>query len=484
MSYRDSFISKSGALKIEGIVDKKNKKANSLQRKVNVRQEKLELVLKKSPYNYIMGRQFALIFAIIFTCIAMAGTFFCWEAEEDPIISMKYFVGCSQKPGWTAVFDEEGTLTKFEKDTPESERTVFASIPSDADKLSEDPAVLELAYQLYEIGNIGMLTADCSGYYSTGTAKSYLLDNPVGIDFELVDIRNNKTGEAFRWRSQAVNMEKTSGALGAIMAIFTPTQVERRYYKLGDEDVNYQYTGRFTKDAQGNRVADWSKKYDNSELLDRRSRMENPIPYTMAGYKGSEAQTPETLYGIGNAYYDTVGNLYGTKFDAIFGADVKNTYIPQYRDCNDYADIEGRIISYEKTDQHIFYDADGDPFFNSIKNAYVKYDEEGEFYEVKVVLNSVDGAYAAADTNWAVKDSQSAADEEASFTDIEVTFQLWDNGYFKQWNMYEHWDAPNARNMGRMYADQYYEEQFTYYAPDCDLMQKDKDGAYLYCFWK
>ncbi len=483
MSYKDSFISKSGALKIEGSGDKKNNQAYSLQRKVNVRPEKLELVSQKSLYNYIMGRQFALIFAIIFTCIAMLGTFLCWEIDDNPIVSMKYFVGCDQKPGWTPVFDEEGVLTKFEKDTPESVRTVFLPIPSGANELSNEPAVLELAYQLYEIGNIGMLTADCSGYYSTGTAKSYFADSPVGLDFELVDIRNNKTGEAFRWRSQAVNMEKTSGALGAIMAIFTPTQVERRYYKQGDDNVNYQYTGKFTKDEQGNKVADWSKKYDNEELLDRRARMENPIPYTMAGYKGIDSLSADTLYGNRSVYYDTIGNIYGTKFDAIFGADVKNTYIPQYRDCNDYADIEGRIISYEKTDQHIFYDADGDDFFNSIKQAYVKYDEEGEFYEVKVVLNSVDGAYAAADTNWAVKDSQSADDEEASFTNIEVTFQLWDNGYFKQWNMYEHWDAPNARGMGRMYADQNYEEYFTYYAPDCDLMQKDKDGAYLYCFW-
>ena len=61
-----------------------------------------------------------------------------------------------------------------------------------------------------------------------------------------------------------------------------------------------------------------------------------------------------------------------------------------------------------------------------------------------------------------MKDNNGAKDSSAKFTGLEIEFELWDNGYFKQWKMREKWEAPRAYGMMEMSADQYYVAVFSY----------------------
>ena len=67
----------------------------------------------------------------------------------------------------------------------------------------------------------------------------------------------------------------------------------------------------------------------------------------------------------------------------------------------------------------------------------------------------------------------------ANFSKIEITFDLWDNGYFKNWNMVEDWYVEHAyrgtMHIGEMGAEQEYHEIFTYLDIDCGLTGTDKD---------
>ena len=84
--------------------------------------------------------------------------------------------------------------------------------------------------------------------------------------------------------------------------------------------------------------------------------------------------------------------------------------------------------------------------------------------------------YSTIDTTWAVRDSDSTNDPDANFTMIIMEFELWDNGFFKSFQLWEKWEAKNASiSLGSLHlklemgADQYYYEEFTYNMQDCDL---------------
>ena len=77
--------------------------------------------------------------------------------------------------------------------------------------------------------------------------------------------------------------------------------------------------------------------------------------------------------------------------------------------------------------------------------------------------------YTHIDTAWALQDNQGADDEDAKFTGLAIEFELWDNGYFKKWQMWEKWEAPHARGIMEMSADQHYIAVFSYNVFSCDI---------------
>ncbi|MCQ2602931.1 MAG: hypothetical protein MJ193_03265, partial [Clostridia bacterium] len=135
---------------------------------------------------------------------------------------------------------------------------------------------------------------------------------------------------------------------------------------------------------------------------------------------------------------------------------------------------------FEKTDQHIFYskgddankyDGNGqlieEDYYNTIKSASITYNAELGYYEVYMQMDSTKD-YTDKDTLWALQDDEGAKDKNARFTKLEVKFQLWDNGYFKRWEMWEDWNAPKAYGIVKMAAEQKYTTTFSYEAVDAD----------------
>ena len=403
------------------------------------------------------------------------------------------FIASNQKPGATYDPDTQGF------DYSSAERKIML----DPSTVTAEDDIKELAYNLYQIGNMGMMLAPHSAYFSEGYSDANTMGTVLPLLFQLTDIRNNVTGEAYRLKYQSLREipsdEDASFVIGLFAGVGGVVNAERRYYKAGyntEPLINFEKTVAETLEAEYN----WDKKINNSELAERQDRMENPIPYTSAAVLNGDASLLGKKFGVFEMEYKRLKDFAplanikvgGLDYSDIFG-DVGNTLIPVYKDCVDFREegaiipgfSMGREISYEKTDQHVFFSKDSSmAHYNNIKSAEVKYTEESEagandgFYTVKIELDcsvnpTTDNNYTSADTCWALRDSQSAGTNKANFSKIEITFELWDNGYFKTWDMVEDWYVEHAyrgtMHIGEMGAEQEYHEIFTYLDLDCEL---------------
>ena len=371
-------------------------------------------------------------------------------------MSNPFSSAAGMKPGsYTIIDNGDGTYNYVLKDASEMPaRTVNYEIPTDPD------AVKELAYTLYQIGNKTMVTVPYASYFETGVNSSKMGDTLLPLVFNTVDCRNNVTGEHFRQTLQVVDGEAELGGLAPLMAGLSESG-QRWYVTAVNGASNFYKTTKFLKDVEP-REFDWSKDEGTKGFETKRYNISvNAIPYTASGYKGKingQDATEANVNGMQWVYDEETGYSIPT-----------------------YVDGGGRRIGYEKTDQHIFfstgddankYDAEGnlveEDYYNTIVSATVEYNAEGGYYVVHMVMDSTK-EYTHLDTNWALQDNKGAKDPTARFTRFEVTFELWDNGYFKQWEMWEDWDAPKAHGLLHMSAEQYYLTVFSYDEMDADF---------------
>ena len=396
------------------------------------------------------------ICAVLVLVISLAVVLSACSPKGSIDMSNPFSSAAGMKPGsYTIIDNGDGTYNYVLKDASEMPaRTVNYEIPTDPD------AVKELAYTLYQIGNKTMVTVPYASYFETGVNSSKMGDTLLPLVFNTVDFRNNVTGEHFRQTLQVVDGEAELGGLAPLMAGLSESG-QRWYVTAVNGASNFYKTTKFLKDVEP-REFDWSKDEGTKGFETKRYNISvNAIPYTASGYKGKingQDATEANVNGMQWVYDEETGYSVPT-----------------------YVDGGGRRIGYEKTDQHIFfstgddankYDAEGnlveEDYYNTIVSATVEYNAEGGYYVVHMVMDSTK-PYTHIDTNWALQDNKGAKDPTARFTRFEVTFELWDNGYFKQWEMWEDWDAPKAHGLLHMSAEQYYMTVFSYDEMDADF---------------
>ena len=396
------------------------------------------------------------ICAVLVLIISLAVVLSACSPKGSIDMSNPFSSAAGMKPGsYTIIDNGDGTYNYVLKDASEMPaRTVNYEIPTDPD------AVKELAYILYQIGNRTMVTVPYASYFETGVNSSKMGDTLLPLVFNTVDCRNNVTGEHFRQTLQVVDGEAELGGLAPLMAGLSESG-QRWYVTAVNGASNFYKTTKFLKDVEP-REFDWSKNEGTKGFETKRYNISvNAIPYTASGYKGKingQDATEANVNGMQWVYDEETGYSIPT-----------------------YVDGGGRRIGYEKTDQHIFfstgddankYDAEGnlveEDYYNTIVSATVEYNAEGGYYVVHMVMDSTK-PYTHIDTNWALQDNKGAKDPTARFTRFEVTFELWDNGYFKQWEMWEDWDAPKAHGLLHMSAEQYYMTVFSYDEMDADF---------------
>ena len=396
------------------------------------------------------------ICAVLVLIISLAVVLSACSPKGSIDMSNPFSSAAGMKPGsYTIIDNGDGTYNYVLKDASEMPaRTVNYEIPTDPD------AVKELAYTLYQIGNKTMVTVPYASYFETGVNSSKMGDTLLPLVFNTVDFRNNITGEHFRQTLQVVDGEAELGGLAPLMAGLSESG-QRWYVTAVNGASNFYKTTKFLKDVEP-REFDWSKDEGTKGFETKRYNISvNAIPYTASSYKGKingQDATEANVNGMQWVYDEETGYSIPT-----------------------YVDGGGRRIGYEKTDQHIFfstgddankYDAEGnlveEDYYNTIVSATVEYNAEGGYYVVHMVMDSTK-QYTHIDTNWALQDNKGAKDPTARFTRFEVTFELWDNGYFKQWEMWEDWDAPKAHGLLHMSAEQYYLTVFSYDEMDADF---------------
>ncbi len=393
-----------------------------------------------------------LVVALLITVFTLAVVFTaCDKGALDMTNPLSSASGL--KPGsYNIVVGDDGTKSYVMKDAADMPaRTVNFEIPTDEDALKE------LAYMLYAIGNKTMVTVPYASYFETGTNSSKMMGTTLPLIFNTVDMRNNVTGERYRQTIQVVEEGADTGVLGPLMEGLSECGM-RWYVKAGELTSMYQRSTKFVKDATP-RAVDWSKSENLEKYPEKRlSIAVNPIPYQSSGFQGKingQDQTPANVNGMVWVYDEATGYS-----------------IPQY------VDGAGRTIGYEKTDQHIFfstgddanrYDGAGnlieEDYYNTISYAEVTYNAEEGFYSVYIKMDS-SKEYTHIDTAWALQDEKGAKDPTARFTKFEVKFDLWDNGYFKSWEMWEDWIAPKAHGLMEMSAVQHYTAIFSYEEDD------------------
>ncbi|MBP3291165.1 MAG: hypothetical protein J6M26_01795 [Clostridia bacterium] len=396
------------------------------------------------------------ICAVLVLIMSLAVVLSACSPKGSIDMSNPFSSAAGMKPGsYTIIDNGDGTYNYVLKDASEMPaRTVNYEIPTDPD------AVKELAYTLYQIGNKTMVTVPYASYFETGVNSSKMGDTLLPLVFNTVDFRNNITGEHFRQTLQVVDGEAELGGLAPLMAGLSESG-QRWYVTAVNGASNFYKTTKFLKDVEP-REFDWSKDEGTKGFETKRYNISvNAIPYTASGYQGKingQDATEANVNGMQWVYDEETGYSIPT-----------------------YVDGGGRRIGYEKTDQHIFfstgddankYDAEGnlveEDYYNTIVSATVEYNAEGGYYVVHMVMDSTK-PYTHIDTNWALQDNKGAKDPTARFTRFEVTFELWDNGYFKQWEMWEDWDAPKAHGLLHMSAEQYYMTVFSYDEMDADF---------------
>ena len=381
--------------------------------------------------------------------------------KVQPLIIDNPMILSELKPeSYTVVVDDNGEIVgytlKSEKDMPK--RTVNDSIPTDEEELKA------LAYKLYAIGNRTMVTVPYASYHEKGTNLSKLSGAELPLVFNTIDMRNNITGEHFRQTIQTVDdTAEIDPFIQALMGGASESG-QRWYVKSGEINNSYFKTTKFVEEDEG-RDCDWTDSTVEKSIKGYEEKRKNisisPIPYTSAGYKGKidgQNSTQPNINGMNWVYEDPSGYS-----------------IPQY------VDGGGRLIGYEKTDQHIFYSMGKDAnlydqkgnlveedYYNTIKSATIEYNQEEGYYTVRMVIDS-DKEYTHIDTAWALQDNNGAKDKNARFTALEIEFELWDNGYFKRWQMWENWRAPKAYGLFEMTAEQHYTAVFSYNQYSCDF---------------
>ncbi len=362
------------------------------------------------------------------------------------------------KPGsYNVVVGEDGVKTYVPKDAADMpERTVNYEIPTDPEALKE------LAYILYSIGNKTMVTVPYASYFETGKNNSGMGEYTIPLNFNTIDIRNNVTGEHYRQTIQVVDGEAdVSPIISGMMSAFGADCAQRWYVVAGEQTNVYEKTVSFSGD-DSLREPNWSKlKELNKDSVKRKEISYSPIPYTASGFQGKingATQTEANINGMKWVYDEATGYS-----------------IPVF------TDEGGREIGYEKTDQHIFYstgddankyDSEGnlveEDYYNTIYYAEITYNAEEGYYTVYIKMDSTKD-YTHKDTAWALQDADGAKDPSAKFTKLEVKFELWDNGYFKSWEMWEDWYSAKAQGFMSMSAEQHYSAVFSYEEDDADF---------------
>lgn len=453
--------------------------------KIMSKEKKIKPIYVNNKLAYCYDKKVTGLGILVFALFMLAVVFMPVAITSAHLVPG--FEALEIKPGSTQVDDGWDSST--------APRTIML----DPSTVTNADDIKELAYSLYQIGNIGMMVSPVSAYYSTGTSDMTIIGGEIPMNFQTIDIRNNVTGESYRIRYQSVEEGAELDGLAGIIAQVC-LEAERRYYKAGNETVpivNYQ---KVKRDADQSEF-DWSKRMSPSEIGDPSyPRATNPIPYvsaatTDASLIGKKIGTREMEY-VYLKDFDTLSSIRvgSQSYADIFGASAGNTIIPVYTDCQDFngpdqiykgETLEGRRISYEKTDQHIFFTKDAAlSKYNNVTEASVTYNEEGGFYTIHMTMdceirkdsegNSTYNHYTSADTCWAIRDS--AGDPYSNFTKVEVEFELWDNGYFKTWKMFENWYAEKLYGLPTDGgAEQEYIEYFTYFEDDCKLTGSDRD---------
>ncbi len=116
---------------------------------------------------------------------------------------------------------------------------------------------------------------------------------------------------------------------------------------------------------------------------------------------------------------------------------------------------------------------------DTIQSASVTYDEENGIYTVTVSLDvfSIDPVLGVNKATSITRPiiQEGADSEDAHYTELEISFDIWDNGYFKDFHSKEIWKATTVASLA-IVSTFVYHDRYSYKEADCDISKYYNDG--------
>ncbi|MGI6702249.1 MAG: hypothetical protein ACOX3U_07335 [Christensenellales bacterium] len=122
---------------------------------------------------------------------------------------------------------------------------------------------------------------------------------------------------------------------------------------------------------------------------------------------------------------------------------------------------------------------------DTVKSATVTYDEEDGIYSVRIELDCTldENDYNKATEFTRPYILEGANSKDAHYTDIIIEFDLWDNGYFKEYYSTEKWFGHTVLNL-EVSSEFLYKDVFSYDERDCVISKFYKDGDFVDDYYK
>ena len=118
---------------------------------------------------------------------------------------------------------------------------------------------------------------------------------------------------------------------------------------------------------------------------------------------------------------------------------------------------------------------------DTVKSATVTYNEAGGYYTVTMELNCEidENGYNKATLNTRPLIQDGSGADNAKYDDITIEFEMWDNGYFKQFKSTENWSAKLKLFGIEVSSNFLYVDMYTYDPDDCVISKYYKDGNFV-----
>lgn len=192
-------------------------------------------------------------------------------------------------------------------------------------------------------------------------------------------------------------------------------------------------------------------------------RLENDLPMfrTLSTFKSALNNSLDII--LAERSYASAADETLT-YEKVRNASIDENGVPYADWSGDYTTEQRALPVFNSNQAETHYFVNHTVTEDTIKSATVEWNEDG-YYTVSIVLD-VENPDATTTTSAEIR--KGSGDTNASYSEVRLGFTIWENGYFRTFDVYEKWSA-TAIKIFEFKTTQEYSWGFSYDAADCDI---------------